>query len=68
MKMNAKKTKMMLFNPGRSLDFSPAFPLDGETIEVVEQTKLLGLIIRSDLSWVGNTDYMVKIYYGCCGD
>ena len=29
-------------------------------IELVEHTKLLGLIISSDLSWSMNTDYMVN--------
>ena len=26
----------------------------------MEETKLLGLIIRSDMSWVSNTEYMTK--------
>ena len=49
----------MLFNPGYSKDFLPQFELDGHAIELVEQTKLLGLMIRSDLSWSSNTNYMV---------
>ena len=60
MKLNKNKTKLMLFNPARSLDFMPAFPLGGEEIDLVEETKLLGLIIRSDMSWVTNTEYMTK--------
>ena len=27
---------------------------------MVKETKLLGLVIRSDLSWCSNTDYMTK--------
>ena len=60
MKINLKKTKLMLFNPCRSRDFMPDFKLDGAELELVEETKLLGVIIRSDLSWVSNTEYMIK--------
>ena len=59
MKLNYKKTKLMLFNPSKSKDFLPQFEVDNNNIELVEQTKLLGLIISSDLSWSLNTDYMV---------
>ena len=45
----------MLFNPCNSIDFQPEFVLDGNTLEVVEQTKLLGLTIQSDLKWHENT-------------
>ena len=37
-----------------------AFPLEDEQIELVEETKLLGLMIRSDMSWVSNTECMTK--------
>ena len=59
MVINFKKTKLMVFNPCRNKDFLPELKVDGQQIEVVEQTKLLGLIISSDLSWSRNTDYMV---------
>ena len=49
----------MLFNPARTTDFMPAFPLKDSEIEVVEKVKLLGLVIRSDMSWVDNTEYIV---------
>ena len=61
MRINYKKTKLILFNPGTKRDFMPRFVLDNkEELEVVEETKLLGVVIRSDLSWGANTDYMVK--------
>ena len=59
MKINFQKTKLMLFNPGYSKDFLPQFEIEGKTIDLVEQTKLLGLIVSSDLSWSANTDYML---------
>ena len=60
MKINFKKTKLMIFNPARSVDFCPSFSLNDNELETVEETKLLGLIVRSDLSWTSNTQYMVK--------
>jgi hypothetical protein len=60
MQLNYKKTKFMLFNPGTSRDFLPAFNLDGHEIEMVEETRLLGLVLSSDLSWGPNTDSIVE--------
>ena len=59
MMINYKKTKAMLFNPGRSRDFHPKFELGKKDIELVEETKLLGVVLRSDMSWSSNTDYIV---------
>ena len=60
MKINTKKTKLMLFNPSKTKDFHPRFVLNNHELDLVEETKLLGLVIRSDLSWASNTLYMVK--------
>ena len=59
MKINQKKTKIIVFNPCKSKDFMPEFPLNGQILEVVEEMKLLGIIISSDLSWHANTEYIV---------
>ena len=55
MKLNTKKTKIMLFNPSQNIDFSPDLAINGEKLELVEEFKLLGIIIRSDLKWFSNT-------------
>ena len=55
MKLNYKKTKVMVFNPCKSKVFMPRLILEGNQLEVVEETKLLGLTIRSDMKWVSNT-------------
>ena len=60
MKLNLKKTKFMLFNACTSIDFLPSHNLDGIDIELVEEMKLLGLILTSDLKFDKNTDYIVK--------
>jgi hypothetical protein len=60
MKLNYKKTKLMLFNPGKVRDFMPHFSIDGNEIELVEETKLLGVIVSSNLSCSSNVDYIIK--------
>ena len=41
----------------------PSFHLDNEEIELVPETKLLGIVIRNDMSWISNTQYMVTKAY-----
>ena len=50
----------MLFHPCKTRDFKLDIKLKGARIDVVEQTKLLGLIISSNLSWSANTEYIVE--------
>ena len=60
MRMNYNKTKLMLFNPCTSKDFMPSFELNGHELEAVDKTKLLGVILTSDLKWADNTKYIVE--------
>ena len=61
MKINKDKTKAILFNNAVKNDFHPTLTLGGEIqIEVLEEIKLLGVKIRSDLSWKTNTDSMCQ--------
>ena len=60
MVLNPQKTKLMLFNPCRSIDFMPEFVLDKNQLEVVDEWKLLGVILRSDLKWSSKTEFIVK--------
>ena len=60
MKVNLKKTKLVVFNPCKTVDFIPEFTVQGQMLEVVEKFKILGLIISSDLSWQANTEYIVQ--------
>ena len=62
MVINENKTKVMLFNPGKKYDFLPNIQTDdGTTLEVIEEAKLLGILVRSDMSWKSNTDQLCKI-------
>ena len=64
MLLNPIKTKAMLLNPQRIYDFSPRLKAgDGQEIEVVEEHKILGNIIRSDMKTISNTEYICKRAY-----
>ena len=63
-KINHNKTKVILFNSSRKYDFLPELQIGGsENLEVVEEIKLLGVIIRSDLSWEANTNFICSKGY-----
>ena len=55
MVINVDKTKVILFNNAIKYDFFPNLTLDNEPLQVVEELRLLGVQIRSDLSWRANT-------------
>ena len=64
MKINEKKSKVMIFNTRKKYDARPRLAVgDSEYLEVIESYKLLGVIVRSDLRWVENTDYICKKGY-----
>ena len=64
MKINYKKTKCMLFNPLKQVDLMPNLLSPcGQPIELVEQFRLLGIEIRSDLRWNANTDSICTKFY-----
>ena len=60
MKINYKKTKILPFNFTKKSDFLPqlSFP-GGEPLEVIYSTRLLGVIISSDLSWSNHVNDIV---------
>ena len=58
--LNPKKTKNMIFNFSQSNQFTTDIKLKGEKLEIVEESKLLGTIITSDLKWKRNTEEIVK--------
>ena len=60
MKINLPKTKFMVFHPGKTKDFLPQFEIEDTPIELMEQTKLLGVIVDSNLSWTSNTEFIVS--------
>ena len=55
----------MKFNVAKNHDFPPELTIDGFTnnVEVVTETKLLGIILTNDLKWSSNTEYICKKAY-----
>ena len=52
---------MMKFNFWTSLDFPPIFTIgDSSPLNIVDHTKLLGIILSCDLKWSLQVDYMYK--------
>ena len=59
MKINLDKTNVIPFNFTRKYRFEPCFSLEGTNLEVVQETKLLGLTVSSDCLWDKNTKDIV---------
>ena len=51
MELNAKQTKRMISNNSKNYQFTTNLKLKDQSIEVVNEAKLLGTIITSDLKW-----------------
>ena len=60
MKINYNKTKVMVFNPCRIVDFMPELKFGADQLELVEEMRLLGVIVQSDMKWTSNTESIVK--------
>ena len=64
MQINQTKTKVAIFNPLSKIDIMPKISFDGENlIEVVEEYKLLGQIISTDMKTLRNTKNILKKAY-----
>ena len=61
MEINIKKTKVLLFNKKRRrIDFLPSTELREQILDVVDEIRLVGLVISDDLTWTKNTDSITK--------
>ena len=64
MAINRKKTKAMLCNSRKKWDFVPELNFEGgENIEIVEELKVVGFILRSDMKTSSNTAYLTAKAY-----
>ena len=66
MLLNPLKTKTMIFNTLLKYNVSPQILTEpGEYLDVVEEYKILGYLMRSDLKTISNTKYICqKVYKG----
>ena len=60
MELNAKKSKVMLVNNSKKFQFTTGLVMKDQVLDVVNEAKLLGTYITSDLKWNKNTDYLIK--------
>ena len=60
MQLNVDKSKMMIFNFTRNYQFATNVSHNGNDMEVITETKLLGTILTNDLKWHRNTKELVK--------
>ena len=56
-------SKVMIFNYTRNYQFSTRIHLNNTMLETIEETKLLGTIISSDLAWHKNSNFLTKKGY-----
>ena len=63
MRINHDKSKVMIFNTARTRDFMPDIHIDDNSFEVVDEMRLLGLVITSNLKWSQNSENMCKRAY-----
>ena len=60
MLFNQKKCKTIIFNFTNKYQFSTRLSIENQILETVQDTKLLGTVISSDLKWTKNTHNIVK--------
>ena len=58
MKINSKKSSIMLFSRSKKYDFQPDLCIDDKLLDVVEETKLLGVMVSSNLKWKKHVSYL----------
>ena len=60
MPINNTKTKAMMINITNKYQFTARLNFNKNNIELVEEMKILGITILSDLSWNTNTKNMIQ--------
>ena len=55
MRVNRKKTNVMLLNTDKKHDFTPTFTINNQLPKVTDEFKLLGVKVTNDKKWNLNT-------------
>ena len=58
--LNKVKTMAMEFNLTNKFQLSTRISIENTNIDILSQTKLLGVKINNKLTWDENTDFLVK--------
>ena len=59
MLLNEEKSKVMILNFTKKYKFSTRIYMNNTLLEIVNETRILGLILSDDLSWRKNTDNLI---------
>ena len=60
MLLNQKKSNGMIFNFCKDFKFTTRIQIENQTMEIVKEAKLLGVMLNDQLTWDDNTAYLVK--------
>ena len=62
MELNIKKTCAcaMIFNFTKDFQFTSQVKIEGKTIDIIQETKVIGVLISNELTWDKNTGYIVQ--------
>ena len=60
MKLNTKKSCAIFLNFTEKYQFTSRLVIEGAPLKIVYETKLLGVILTSDLKWSKNTESLIK--------
>ena len=63
MLLNEQKSKIMIFNFTKKYQFSTRVHLNDTLLDIINETKILGTILSSDLTWHNNSEYLTKKGY-----
>ena len=63
MKLNVNKSKYMLINFTRNYQVNTRLHMENKLLQQVKETRLLGVILRDDLSFKSNTENITKNAY-----
>ena len=60
MELNKKKSQAMTFTFTNKFQFTSRAVMEDEVLEIIKETRLLGVMINDELTWDSNTSYLVK--------
>ena len=63
MKLNDKKTNVMIYNFTYKFQFSTRLYIENTLLEIINETKLLGTTLTTNLCWTKNTKILIKKAY-----
>ena len=63
MKLNERKSNVMIFNYTHNYQFGTRVHLNDALLETISETRLLGTVISSDLKWHSNTRQLTQKGY-----